>query len=53
MALWKVTSMDHAFSQIRVRMIGPNARKAKGGRFRLALAGIELYGIVVANSKTE
>lgn len=49
-ALWKVTSTDNAFSQIRVRMCGPNARGTEGGRHRLAIAGIELYGIVMSNT---
>eukprot|EP00656_Telonema_subtile_P044426 TRINITY_DN50685_c0_g1_i1.p1 TRINITY_DN50685_c0_g1~~TRINITY_DN50685_c0_g1_i1.p1 ORF type:complete len:353 (+),score=75.09 TRINITY_DN50685_c0_g1_i1:173-1231(+) len=50
-ALWKVTSTDNPFCHLRIRMTGPNARGTEGGRHRLAIAGIELYGIVVANSK--
>merc|ERR1711918_144038 len=37
-ALWKVTSTDNAFSHIRLRMTGPNARCTEGGRHRLAVA---------------
>jgi len=46
-ALWKVTSTDIGFNQIRIRMTGQNARGTEGGRNRLAIAGIELYGIVM------